>query len=77
MVFFSNWSLCLIAVSAMLGMLVSLKHIAITYQEERMVIHGRPGEACCPAQLKTPVAALLEVALARLLLCLGPVRSVC
>ena len=49
MVFFSNWSLCLIAVSAMLGMLVSLKHIAITYQEERMVIHGRPGE--CAVQL--------------------------
>ncbi len=46
MVFFSNWSLCLIAVSAMLGMLVSLKHIAITYQEERMVIHGRPGDRC-------------------------------
>lgn len=43
MVYFINWSFCLILLSAALGVAVSLRYLILSYHIKHTVVHGRPG----------------------------------
>ena len=43
MVYFTNWSFCLILLSATLGVAVSLRYLILSYHIKHTVVHGRPG----------------------------------
>ena len=43
MVTFTNWSLCLVLLSAALGVAVSIRYLILTYHLKHTVVHGRPG----------------------------------
>lgn len=43
MVYFTNWSFCLILLSATLGVAVSLRYLVLSYHLKHTVVHGRPG----------------------------------
>lgn len=42
-VYFTNWSLCLVLLSAALGVAVSIRYLILTYHLKHTVVHGRPG----------------------------------
>lgn len=41
--YFTNWSMCLMCVSAGSGVLVSLKYLLTSYHTSKVIVHGRPG----------------------------------
>ena len=43
MVYFTNWTLCLVLLSAALGVAVSIRYLILTYHLKHTVVHGRPG----------------------------------
>ena len=48
--YFTDWSLCLMCVSAALGVLVSLKYLLTSYHTSKVIVHGRPGLTPCHRQ---------------------------
>ena len=70
MAYFTDWSLCLMCVSAGSGVLVSLKYLLTSYHTSKVIVHGRPGltprhresqYACgCPASASAASTSDLE-----------------